>query len=135
MGTLGLCKVGTNFGASWYLQIFGVTSGAQTMAKVFQELCCDGDLKAVMQAALQRGVDLNGKDQNGRTGLMLALIENQKEVAGFLLEQESVDINVVSDWGDTALHWVAWKDNRSIAHICYISVKNRILLQYLQSKF
>ena len=90
------------------------------MAKAFQELCCDGNLEAVMWAALQRGVDLNSKDHNGRTGLMLALMENQKEVASFLLEQESVDINVVSDWGETALHWVAWRDNRSIAHICYL---------------
>ena len=90
------------------------------MAKEFQELCCDGNLEAVMHAAFKRGVYVNGKDQNGRTGLMLALMENQKKVASFLLGQDSVDINVVSDWGETALHWVAWRDNRSIAHICYL---------------
>ena len=91
--------------------------GSQAMAKAFRESCCSGDLEAVMRVSLQREVDLNDKDQIGRTGLMLALLENQKEVASFLLEQESIDINVVGDWGDTALHWVAWRDNRCIAHI------------------
>ena len=94
--------------------------GSQTMAKAFRESCCSGDLEAVMRVSLQREVDLNDKDQIGRTGLMLALLENQKGVASFLLEQESIDINVVGDWGDTALHWVAWRDNRCIAHICYL---------------
>ena len=92
----------------------------QSMAKEFRESCCSGDLEAVMRDVLQRKVDPNGKDQIGRTGLMLALLENQKEVASFLLEQDSIDINVVGDWGDTALHWVAWRDNRRIAHICYV---------------
>ena len=90
------------------------------MAKAFRESCCSGDLEAVMRDVLQRKVDLNGKDQIGRTGLMVALLENQKEVASFLLEQDSIDINVVGDWGDTALHWVAWRDNSCIARICYI---------------
>ena len=122
---------------TWVLANIWVASGAETMAKAFQELCCDGDLDAVMRAALQRGVDLNGKDQNGRTGLMLSLMENQKEVASYLLDQENIDINIVSDWGETALHWVAWRDNRGIAHICYISysLKSPILLQILQPKF
>ena len=90
------------------------------MTKAFTESCCSGDLEAVMRDVLQRKVDLNGKDQIGRTGLMVALLENQKEVASFLLEQDSIDINVVGDWGDTALHWVAWRDNSCIARICYI---------------
>ena len=73
-----------------------------------------------MLAAFRGVVDWNAKDQNGRTGLMLALLENQKEVARFLMEQDSVDINIIGVFGDTALHWVAWRDNRSTGHNCYL---------------
>ena len=91
------------------------------MAKAFRESCCSGDLDAVRRVVLQREVDLNSKDQIGRTGLMLALLENQKEVASFLLDEDTIDINIVGDWGDTALHWVAWRDNSCITHICYLT--------------
>ena len=46
------------------------------MAKAFRDSCCSGDLEAVMRISLQREVDLNDRDQIGRTGLMLALLED-----------------------------------------------------------
>ena len=71
------------------------------------ELCKEGDLEGV-KAALQRGADVNTKDEDGWTGLNWAVARNHNSVIALLLKTErnpvrqssmcsllsSVDVNV-----------------------------------------
>ena len=75
-----------------------------TLAQQFVDLCCVGDLEDV-RAAVQNGVDVNMKAEDGRTGLITALMYRQSEVASFLLGTEGVDVDVVPR--GTALHEAA----------------------------
>ena len=74
-----------------------------TLAQQFVDLCCVGDLEDV-RAAVQNGVDVNMKAEDGRTGLITVLMYKQSEVASFLLGTEGVDVDVVPRGGGTALH-------------------------------
>ena len=66
------------------------------------ELCRDGDLEGVKDA-LQRGVDVNTKDKNGRTGLMQAVRNNHNSVVELLLNKPNIDLNLKSGRGNCAL--------------------------------
>ena len=76
------------------------------MAATLARLCSEGDLEGVRDA-LQSGVDVNSRDALGYTGLMRALWKRHTAVASLLLEQEGIDVDIVSDYGRTALHSAA----------------------------
>lgn len=61
----------------------------------------DGNLKFV-QAAAQRGADVNQRSNKGKNALMFAASENQHEVAQWLIEQ-GADVNAADNYGTTAL--------------------------------
>ena len=77
-------------------------------AEFFVKLCFDGDLEAV-RAALQFGVDVNSKDKYGQTGLMKALFGKRTAVARLLLNQRGINVNIIDNCGNTALHFAAAK--------------------------
>ena len=68
------------------------------------EFCKKGDLEGV-KAALQRGEDVNTKDDAGRTGLMWAVIYNHNSVVDLLLSTPNIDVNQKNNYGKCALHW------------------------------
>ena len=57
------------------------------------ELCRCGDLEGV-KAALQRGANVNGKDEDGLTGLMWAVRNNHNSVVALLLNTPNIDVNL-----------------------------------------
>ncbi len=61
----------------------------------------DGNLQAV-QAAAQRGGEVNQRNNKGKSALMYAASEDHFEVAQWLVEQ-GADVNVVDEFGTTAL--------------------------------
>ncbi len=61
----------------------------------------DGNLEFV-QAAAQRGADVNQRSNKGKNALMFAASENHREVAQWLIEQ-GADVNAVDNYGTTAL--------------------------------
>ncbi len=61
----------------------------------------DGNLKFV-QAAAQRGADVNERSNKGKNALMFAASENHREVTQWLIEQ-GVDVNAADNYGTTAL--------------------------------
>ena len=74
-----------------------------------------GNLETIWQL-LARGVDVNSKDVDGKTGLMWALQNRNNSVVKFLLEQPTLDLNCVvgsprNFKGWTALHYAAHADN------------------------
>ena len=70
----------------------------------FWQLCDDGDLEGV-RAAIARGEDVNGGDNQNMTGLMWALVMEHNSVVNVLLQQPSLDINRIASNGNTAIHW------------------------------
>ena len=62
------------------------------LPKLYLHSCKNGNADCVA-AALRAGLDLNTKDSEGFTGLMLALLQNRDNVVGLLLEREDIDIN------------------------------------------
>ena len=74
------------------------------------ELCREGDLEGV-RAALQGGVDVNTKDENGWTGLMLAILFNHNSVVEILLSKPDIDVNWKANDGFCALSWAVFKQN------------------------
>jgi len=61
----------------------------------------DGNLEFV-QAAAQRGADVNERSNKGKNALMFAASENHPEVAQWLIEQ-GADVNAADNYGTTAL--------------------------------
>ena len=62
------------------------------LPKLYLHSCKNGNADCVA-TTLRAGVDLNTKDSEGFTGLMLALLQNRNKVIGLLLEKEEIDIN------------------------------------------
>ena len=73
-------------------------------------LCRVGNLDKVRRA-LARGEDVNSKDENNTTGLMLAVVHKRNSVVRLLLEQPTVDLNCILQHGTTALHFAVDGDN------------------------
>ena len=82
--------------------------------------CRHGNLEpgslGTIREVLARGVDVNNKDVDGKTGLMWALQNSNNSIVKFLLEQPTLDLNCVvgspRDFkGWTALHFAAHADN------------------------
>ena len=67
------------------------------------ELCKEGDLEGV-KAALQKGADVNSRDEDGNTGLMGAVWNGHNSVVELLLKTPKNDVNQTNTWGYYALH-------------------------------
>ena len=79
----------------------------------FWQLCDDGDLEGV-RAAIARGEDVNGVDDQNVTGLMWAVGRGHYSVVEVLLQQPSLDMNSINDHGTTAVYY-ACLNNKVIA--------------------
>ena len=76
------------------------------------QFCEKGDLEGV-KAALQRGEDVNSKDDFGWTGLMGG--RNHISVVALLLSTPNIDVNLKDNEGWSALHFAArWKNNETL---------------------
>ena len=81
--------------------MFSITSQMQagsdaTMSLI--ELWKEGDLEGV-KSALQRGADVNSKNEYGYTGLMWAVNKNHNSVVSLLLKTPNTDVNQTNDRG------------------------------------
>ena len=63
------------------------------------------------------GVDLNMRNAQGQTLLLMALFEQNPVLLSVLLADDSVDVNAVDENGYTALHWAVLLDDRNAAEL------------------
>ena len=67
---------------------------------------------AVVDTLIQAGVSINTADRNGCTPLIVACQYGHTALAGYLIGK-GARLQVTDDDGDTALHWAAFKGERS----------------------
>ena len=86
------------------------------------ESCKRGDLEGV-KAALESGADVNSMDEDGYTGLMMAISFNHNAVVALLLKTPNIDVNQKNDRGNSALH-VAMESENNEALKLLLNVPN-----------
>jgi ankyrin repeat protein len=74
----------------------------------------DGNLNRVLDL-LQRGLDVNDKNEYGDTALVWASNNGHLEVVRALLKVEGVDVNIKDMDGGTALIYACWKGHLDVA--------------------
>ena len=77
----------------------------------------------------KEGIDLNSKDNNGRTPLSWAAEKGHEEVVGQLLEKKGIDLNSNDNNGRTPLSWAAEKSHRAMVRL--LAQRDRIALHTL----
>merc|ERR1712130_887492 len=76
----------------------------------------NGDLKGV-KAALESGVDVNTKGQNGWTGLMWAVRNNHTSVVKLLIKTPNIDVNTKGEYDWTVLMWAVNWNRKSVVEL------------------
>ena len=74
------------------------------------KLCKEGDLEGV-KAALQRGADVNTRDNKGQSALHGAVRSSCIDALGLLLSHTNIDVNIVGNDGESAVHHAVDKNN------------------------
>ncbi|KAI9276200.1 ankyrin repeat-containing domain protein [Umbelopsis sp. AD052] len=78
-----------------------------TLQSVFIDSCMNGDIDAV-QDTLSRGAKINARHgANDKSPLMIALVNDQENVARLLLSRQDININYQDSNGWSALHYTA----------------------------
>ena len=75
----------------------------------------------IVEILLDRGIDINSKDNNDNTALHLAAIKGNINIVEILLDR-GIDINSKGNDGRTALHWAASNGNMNIVEILLLSL-------------
>ena len=74
------------------------------------KLCKEGDLEGV-KAALQRGADVNTRDNKGQSALHGAVRSSCIDALELLLSHTNIDVNIVGNDGESAVHHAVEKNN------------------------
>ena len=74
------------------------------------KLCKEGDLEGV-KAALQRGADVNTRDNKGQSALHGAVRSSCIDALELLLSHTNINVNVVGNDGESAVHHAVDKNN------------------------
>ncbi len=75
----------------------------------------DGNSK-VVELFLQAGMDVNTKNADGQTALMLSAYSGHTDTVKLLLKHGAF-INVIDKFGDSALSWAAAEDHTDIVNL------------------
>jgi uncharacterized protein len=90
--------------AAWLVAVLSVLLLSACSREYTTELmnaARDGNLKAV-QAAAQRGAEVDERSNKGKSALMLAALEGRENVVQWLIEQ-GADVNAADNYGTTSL--------------------------------
>ena len=74
------------------------------------KLCKEGDLEGV-KAALQRGADVNTRDNKGQSALHGAVRSSCIDALELLLSHTNIDVNIVGNDGESVVHHAVDKNN------------------------
>jgi cytohesin len=83
--------------------------------KSIHDAAFDGNIEAIKQH-LAAGTNVNAKDDNGRTPLLLAVEESHKEIAELLI-LKGANVNAKNQNEVTPLHWAAARGHKEIVEL------------------
>ena len=85
----------------------------KTVGQTFRDACKDGNEEKVNAAlVLMELGDINMKDAEGRTGLILVIKKGDENIVRILLARSDIDISVKDKDGHTPLHIAATEGNK-----------------------
>ena len=70
----------------------------------------------IVELLTSKGADVNAKDDNQSTPLLLATSQGDMEVARLLI-LKGADVNAKDIWGHTSLHNAAMRDHKELAEL------------------
>ena len=68
-------------------------------------MAAENGCKAVVQALVELGVDVNGENDAGRAALFMAAENGHKAVVKLLLAPDGIDLDYKDKWGRAPLPW------------------------------
>ena len=83
--------------------IANIITGDVTIDNVFLDGVKDGD-EIIVGALLESGANINARDKNGRTALILASMMGHFEIVKYLVKNDA-KVNLKDDFGKTALDY------------------------------
>ena len=83
-----------------YSRLLGPAREENTAVRSFVNACCLGDV-LVASHLIAEGVDINGKCGD-TTGLIGAVVLNNREIMKLLLARPDIDVNIRDSYGCTA---------------------------------
>ena len=96
-----------------FLPLFLKMSSERMKENDFCRACRGGDV-ATVRHLVSQGADINCRNGWGASGLYLAVLNGHDDIAMFLLSLPGIDVNIVTNDGDTPLHMAAWENRREI---------------------
>ena len=74
-------------------------------------VCCDGDLQKVRSLVEQNGIEVDARDNYGRTPIHWASEEGHLEVLQYLVQQ-GADVRIPDGMARTPLHWACYRGHQ-----------------------
>jgi ankyrin repeat protein len=96
-------------------QLAAGQTGANSQNNPLLQAAAQGNT-AVVQQLLDKGANIESKDKNGYTALILAAVFNNTEVVKLLLAR-GANIEAKNNDGNTALIWAAFKDKLEVVKL------------------
>jgi len=75
-----------------------------------------GDHKKMVELLIDKGADVNARDEAGWTPLHYAAFNGHKDVAELLIAK-GADVNAKNDYGETPLHIAKHNDHKDLAEL------------------
>jgi len=91
--------------------------------------------KKILELLLEKGTDINQKDGNGNTPLMTSIKLKNNKISKFLIENKKININMINNIGETALHIACNYEQDTIVELLLNHEDIDINIQDLQNKY
>ena len=77
----------------------------------------EGDIKTVQELLKDKSIDINAKDEHGRTALLSASHSGHKEIVELLLNHPNIDVNIQDPIGRTVFDYASEYGHEAIAKL------------------
>ena len=98
----------------------------------FIEAAGNGNEETVLSLLNRNEVNVNDKDNDGNTALIMAAIKNHERMVSLLIDR-GADINSKDNDGETALYWAEMENNPNIISI--IQKVNKYLFLLINNEY
>jgi ankyrin repeat protein len=89
----------------------------------------------ILELLLEKGTDINQKDGNGNTPLMTSIKLKNNKISKFLIENKKININMINNIGETALHIACNYEQDTIVDLLINQKDIDTNVQDLQNKY